>query len=129
MSEKTKQKRILLVDDNANVLVVLSDFLKSTGYAVREAKDAQGAMRAVKEELADLALIDLRMPGMDGINLMLSLKKTQPHLPVIIYSGYPSMNTAIEALKKGAKDYIPKPFNLDELSTRIKEAIDKPPLS
>ncbi|MCK4418739.1 response regulator [Candidatus Aerophobetes bacterium] len=129
MSEKTKQKRILLVDDNANVLVVLSDFLKSTGYAVREAKDAQGAMRAVKEELADLALIDLRMPGMDGINLMLSLKKTKPRLPVIIYSGYPSMNTAIEALKKGAKDYIPKPFNLDELSTRIKEAIDKPPLS
>ncbi|MCK4418743.1 response regulator [Candidatus Aerophobetes bacterium] len=125
MSEKVKQKQILLVDDTANVLAVLSDFLKSAAYAVLEAKDAQGAIEVVKEELADLALIDLRMPETDGINLMLSLKKTKPHLPVIIYSGYPSMNTAIEALKKGADDYIPKPFKLDELSTRIKEALDK----
>lgn len=125
MSEKAKQKQILLVDDTANVLAVLSDFLKSAAYAVLEAKDAQGAIEVVKEELADLALIDLRMPETDGINLMLSLKKTKPHLPVIIYSGYPSMNTAIEALKKGADDYIPKPFKLDELSTRIKEALDK----
>lgn len=81
------------------------------------------------EELPDLALIDLRMPGMNGINLMLSLKRTQLRLPVIIYSGYPSMNTAIEALKKGADDYIPQPFKLDELSTRIKESLDKPSLS
>ena len=125
MSEKAKQKQILLVDDTANVLAVLSDFLKSAAYAILEAKDAQGAIEVVKEELADLALIDLRMPETDGINLMLSLKKTKPHLPVIIYSGYPSMNTAIEALKKGADDYIPKPFKLDELSTRIKEALDK----
>ena len=125
MNEKAKQKQILLVDDTANVLAVLSDFLKSAAYAVLEAKDAQGAIEVVKEELADLALIDLRMPETDGINLMLSLKKTKPHLPVIIYSGYPSMNTAIEALKKGADDYIPKPFKLDELSTRIKEALDK----
>jgi len=125
MSEKVKQKQILLVDDTANVLAVLSDFLKSAAYAVLEAKDAQGAIEVVKEELADLALIDLRMPETDGINLMLSLKKTKPHLPVIIYSGYPSMNTAIEALKKGVDDYIPKPFKLDELSTRIKEALDK----
>lgn len=125
MSEKVKQKQILLVDDTANVLAVLSDFLKSAAYTVLEAKDAQGAIEVVKEELADLALIDLRMPETDGINLMLSLKKTKPHLPVIIYSGYPSMNTAIEALKKGADDYIPKPFKLDELSTRIKEALDK----
>lgn len=125
MNEKAKQKQILLVDDTANVLAVLSDFLKSAAYAILEAKDAQGAIEVVKEELADLALIDLRMPETDGINLMLSLKKTKPHLPVIIYSGYPSMNTAIEALKKGADDYIPKPFKLDELSTRIKEALNK----
>ena len=73
MSEKAKQKRILLVDDNKNVLAVLSDFLKISGYAVCEAKDAQGAVRIVKEEVADLSLIDLRMPGMNGINLMLFL--------------------------------------------------------
>ena len=70
------------------------------------------------------------LEGSAEINLlMLSLKKTKPHLPVIIYSGYPSMNTAIEALKKGADDYIPQPFQLDELSTRIKESLDKPSLS
>jgi len=85
MNENPKRKRILLVDDNKNVLAVLSDFLKSSGYAVCEAKDAQGAMRMVKEELADLALVDLRMPGIDGINLMFSLKKIKPPLPVIIY--------------------------------------------
>jgi len=125
MSEKTKQKRILLIDDDANVLAVISDLLKSTGYAVYEASDAQEAARVVKEEFIDLALIDLRMPGTDGIDLMLSLKKMNPHLRVIIYSGYPSMNTAIDALKKGADDYIPKPFKLGELSTKIKEFLGK----
>ena len=125
MSEKTKQKRILLVDDNANVLAVLSDFLKTTGDAVCEAKDAQRAMRMVKEELADLALIDLRMPEMNGINLMLSLKKTKPRLPVIIYSGYPSMDTAIEALKKGADDYLTKPFFLEELKASVDQVFQK----
>lgn len=125
MSEKTKQKRILLVDDDANVLAVISDLLKSTGYAVYEASDAQEATRVVKEEFIDLALIDLRMPGTDGIDLMLSLKKMKLHLRVIIYSGYPSMNTAIDALKKGADNYIPKPFKLVELSTKIKELLGK----
>lgn len=125
MSEKTKQKRILLVDDYANVLAVISDLLKSTGYAVYKASDAQEATRVVKEESIDLALIDLRMPGTDGIDLMLSLKKMKPHLRVIIYSGYPSMNTAIDALKKGADDYISKPFKLGELSTKIKELLGK----
>ena len=125
MSEKTKQKRILLVDDYANVLAVISDLLKSTGYAVYEASDAQEATRVVKEESIDLALIDLRMPGTDGIDLMLSLKKMKPHLRVIIYSGYPSMNTAIDALKKGVDDYISKPFKLGELSTKIKELLGK----
>lgn len=125
MSKKAKQKQILLVDDNTNVLAVLSDFLKSAGYAVHEAKDAQGAIEVVKEELPDLALIDLRMPGMNGINLMLSLKKTKSHLPVIIYSGYPSINTAIEALKMGADDYITKPFLLDHLKISIDQVFKK----
>ena len=125
MSEKAKQKRILLVDDNANVLAVLSDFLKSNGYTVCEARDAQRAIEVVKEELPDLALIDLRMPEMDGIKLMLSLRKTKPRLPVIIYSGYPSMNTAIEALKNGADDYIAKPFSLDELKMGINQVLKK----
>jgi len=65
------------------------------------------------------------MPGMNGINLMLSLKKTKPHLPVIIYSGYPSMNTAIEALKNGADDYLTKPFFLDGLKTSIDHVLKK----
>lgn len=125
MSEKAKQKRILLVDDSASVLAVLCDFLKTTGYAVCEAKDAQGAMRMIKEELADLALIDLRMPQMNGINLMLSLRKIKSPLPVIIYSGYPSMDTAIEALKKGADDYLTKPFFLDELKASIDQVFQK----
>ena len=125
MDRKTKEKRILLVDDNANVLAVLSDFLKGAGYTVCKAEDAEGAMRVVKEELPHLALIDLRMPGMNGIDLMLSLKKEKPQLPVIIYSGYPSINTAIEAIKNGAEDYIPQPFKLNELSTRIKKTLNK----
>lgn len=125
MSKKAKQKWILLVDDNANVLAVLSDFLKTTGYAVCEAKDAQGAMRIVKEELVDLVLIDLRMPEMNGINLMLSLRKIKSHLPVIIYSGHPSMDTAIEALKKGANDYVTKPFSLEELKASIDQVFQK----
>lgn len=125
MSQKTKQKRILLVDDNQSVLAILSDFLKGVGYAVYEAHSSQGAIEVVEENLPDLALIDFRMPGVNGIKLMRSLKKIRPLLRVIIYSGYPSMDTAINALKNGADDYVTKPFFLDELRTSIDQTFEK----
>jgi len=125
MSEKLKQRRILLVDDNANTLELLSDFLRGIGYAVRETRDAEEAMKVAKEDPVDLAIIDLKIPGMDGINLMLSLRKIKPHLPVIIYSGYPFIDTATEALKMGADDYVNKPFLLNKLKMSIDQVFDK----
>lgn len=120
-----KKKEILLVDDNINVLTVLSDIMKTLGYLVIEAKNAQEAMEIVKQKSLDLVILDLRMPDIDGIQLMRSIKKEKEGIPVIIYSGYPSVHTAVEALKDGAVDYIAKPFDIDELKRKISDVFDK----
>jgi len=125
MDKKTTQKRILLVDDNPDMLMVLSDILENAGYVVKKTRSVQGAMKIVEQKFPDLVLIDLRMPKTDGIQLMHSIKKKYPEILVIIYSGYPSIDTAVEALKDGADDYISKPFQLDELRTRVSNALNK----
>ncbi len=125
MDKKTAQKRILLVDDNPDMLMVLSDILKNAGYVVKKTRSAQGAMKIVEQKFPDLVLIDLRMPKTDGIQLMHSIKKKNPEILVIIYSGYPSIGTAVEALKDGADDYISKPFKLNELRTRVSKVLNK----
>jgi len=123
--KKNKKKEILLVDDNVNVLTVLSDILKTMGYLVMEAKNAQEAMQAIDQKSPDLVILDLRMPETDGIQLMRSIKEKKQEIPIIIYSGYPSVRTAVEALKDGAVDYIAKPFDIDELKIKISDVFNK----
>ena len=96
-----KQKRILIVDDEANVRVVFSDVLRKESYMVKGVKDGPEAIKAIGEETFDLALVDLRMPRMDGIEVLENIKKRKPEIPVIIYTGYGSVTTAVEAMRKG----------------------------
>jgi len=120
-----KQKYILLVDDEVNARVVFSDVLRGEGYRVKEVKDGYEAIKAIERESFDLALVDLRMPKMSGIEVLENIKKKKPQVPVIIYSGYITPSTAVEAMRKGAFDYISKLSSLEELKLSIKRALTK----
>ncbi len=119
-----RQRRILLVDDEANVRTVFSDILKKESYLVKEAKDGPEAIKAIDEETFDLALVDLRMPHMDGIEVLENIKKRKPEIPVIVYTGYGSITSAVEAMRKGAFDYLNKPFSPQQLKSNIKKALE-----
>ncbi len=118
-----RQKRILLVDDEANVIKVFSDVLSRESYIVRGVENGLEAIKAMKEETFDLALVDLKMPYMDGIEVLENIKKIKPQLPVIIYTGYGSVTSAVESMRKKAADYLNKPFSPEELKSSIKKAL------
>ena len=120
-----KQKRILLVDDEANVRRVFSDVLKKESYIVKGVKDGPEAIKAVEQEKFDLALVDLRMPRMDGIEVLENIKRIKPHIPVIIYTGYGSVTTAVECMRRRAADYLNKPFSPQELKSSIRKALER----
>ncbi len=120
-----KQKYILVVDDEINVRTVFSDILKKEGYCVRDVKNGYEAIKAVDEESFDLVLVDLGMPQMNGIETLENIKKRKPQLQVIIYTEYGSITTAVEAIRKGAVDYLNEPFSPRELKLSIKKAFEQ----
>ena len=121
---KKRQKRILVVDDEANVREVFSDVLGRESYIVKGVENGPEAIKAIKEETFDLTLVNLRMPCMDGIEVLENIKKTKPQLPVIIYTGYGSITTAVESMRKRAADYLNKPFSPEELKSSIRKALE-----
>lgn len=116
--------RILLVDDDPLVRDALSKWFLSEGYRVQPAANASQALEAIQWSQYDLALIDIQMPGMGGIELQGRLREVCPDLAVIIVTGYPSEPTAAQALGFGAVAYLTKPVDLDELSGLVAEAIE-----
>ncbi len=118
-----RQKKILLVDDEANVIKVFSDILSRESYIVKGVENGPEAIKAIKEETFDLALVDLKMPHMDGIEVLENIKRVKPQLPVIIYTGYGSVTSAVESMRKKAADYLNKPFSPEELKLSIKKAL------
>ncbi len=123
--QKKLPSYILLVDDEANVRTVFSDVLKRAGYRVKLVEDGHEAIKELEQKTYNLALVDLRMPKMGGIQVLESLKKIKPELPVIIYTGYGSVTTAVEAMRKGASNYLSKPFSPEELKLAIKKALEQ----
>jgi len=116
--------RILVVDDEAIVLESLADWFKQDGYSVGKAHNGKEALRAIAEEDYDIALLDIKMPGMDGIELQSKLAAQKPDLTVIIMTAYASVDSAVKALKAGAYDYITKPFDPEELSILVRRAAE-----
>ena len=128
MTRKVEKKLlcyILLVDDEPNIRTVFSDVLKRAGYRVKAVEDGHKAVKEVEEKTYNLALVDLRMPKMDGIEVLENIKKKKPEIPVIIYTGYGSVTTAVEAMRKGAADYLNKPFSPEELKLAIKKVLEQ----
>jgi len=115
---------ILVVDDEKNYLLVLDTLLSEEGYEVITAESGIKALQILEEAELDLVVTDLKMPKMSGIKLLEHIKKNNPDLPVIMMTAYGTIDTAIEAMKKGAYDYITKPFQNEELKLNIRKAID-----
>ncbi|MCL6480897.1 MAG: sigma-54 dependent transcriptional regulator [Firmicutes bacterium] len=114
---------VLIVDDEAVVRDSLGKWLSEEGYEVGTAENATEALKRLVEQRWDLALVDIRMPGTDGIELQKRFRQIDPDLIVIIITGYASVETAVQALKQGAYDYVTKPFDPDDIAHLIRNAI------
>ena len=117
--------RILIVDDDESVRKVLATILHEEGYHVDSAKNGKEAIRKSKANFYNLALIDIRLPDMEGIDLLTMMKETTPKMVKIIVTGYPSLHNAIEAVNRGADAYIMKPFRVENALTTIEAHLKK----
>ena len=117
--------RILIVDDEQSMLDFLSLMLKKEGYKIITADNGYKAREIIKQEELDLIISDIKMSGIDGIELLKITKEIIPDATVILITAYASTKTAIQALKLGAYDYISKPFDIDELKIIIEKALEK----
>ncbi|MBN1268395.1 MAG: response regulator [Kiritimatiellae bacterium] len=118
------KEHILIVDDEEIVRTGLAEDLQRDGFRVTTAASGEEALRCLGAQGADLVLCDLVMEGMDGMHLLRNARTTHPDLPVIMMTGYGSMNTAIEALRLGASDYIQKPAGPEEIIHRVRTVLD-----
>ncbi len=118
-----KAAKILIVDDELNMRLVLKAMLKKEGYEVVTAADGLEALKVLREEKIAVVATDLKMPRLDGMGLLDRIMQDDPSLPVIILTAYGTVANAVDALKKGAFDYLTKPFEQDELKTVILKAV------
>lgn len=112
--------RILVVDDEANARSALAELLREEGYAVETAADGFKALPKLEEFGPDLLLTDLKMPGMDGMELMKRAWESDPERVVVVMTAYGSVDTAVAAMRQGAADYLTKPVDLDEVTARVR---------
>ena len=119
-----KKVNIMVVDDEEIVRASLTSWLEEDGYRVEAVESGRKALERLPEREWDLMLVDLKMPGMDGIELMDEVHKTAPEMLVIIMTAYATVDTAVKAMKKGAYDYFVKPFNPDDISLTIRKIVD-----
>jgi two-component system response regulator GlrR len=117
-------KRLLVVDDDTNLLELVRRKLSAAEYEIKTALTASEAIKAVEEENFHLCVADLRLADGDGISLMNELHAISPHMPVIILTGYGSVESAVDAMKKGAYSYLTKPFDTQELLLQIERAVE-----
>src|SRR5271169_2647758 len=117
--------RIMIVDDDLAFRVGTLALLDDNGYASAIATNGDEAMRKLGEQHVDLVLSDLVMPGMNGIELLQHIKNNYPGVPVIMVTGFASIGTAVEAMRLGARDYVTKPCDNDELLIKIRRALEE----
>ena len=117
-----EKKHILIVDDEISICEVLGQYLKKEGYTVSLASSGEEALEVLARETVHLIISDIKMPGISGVDLLKKVKETTQSLPVLMTTGFPTLDTAIEALKLGAYDYMTKPFHLEEIGEKVKRA-------
>ncbi len=109
------KEKILIVEDDPAMRLGMSHFLASSGYSVKAIEDGNKALSAIEQEIFDVAIVDLKLPGVDGLTLLKHIKNVQPKAGVIMITAFADVKTAVPSMKDGAFDYIAKPFSNDEL--------------
>jgi len=117
--------RILVIDDDENIRKVLETILEDEGYIVETAETAKKGIEKSEKTFYNLALIDVRLPDMEGIELLSKLRNTKPKMRKIIVTGYPTLQNAVAAVNKGADAYVMKPFEVDKILQTIREQLKK----
>ena len=117
-------EKILVVDDEANMLVLCESVLRKEGYVVVCAASAEEALAQLEKESVDLLITDLRLPGMDGMELVQRIKTQQPGLPYLLLTGHGTIQSAVAAMKDGAADYLTKPVDVEELKVVARKALE-----
>ncbi len=125
-----KDVRILVVDDEMIVREALSNYLREDGYEAIAVESGEEALKKVESERWNILFVDFKMPGMDGLEVLREVKKVTSDLPVIIITAYATVDSAVQAMKDGAYDYVVKPFSIDVLFKRIEAILRRrnPPL-
>ncbi|SPP63597.1 sigma-54-dependent transcriptional regulator [Nitrospira lenta] len=118
-------EKILVVDDEQSLREVLSIMLKRAGYAVTAVSDGEEAIEQVQKEIFDLVITDLRMPKVDGMEVLRAVKSASPETVVLIITAFATADSAVDAMKQGAYDYLTKPFQVDEVQLIIRNALEK----
>ena len=116
---------ILVVDDDISILEGVAIILRNEGYTVDTVSRGSEALKKLEEDHYAIVIVDLMMPGIDGMDLLQEIKRKKPDITVIMITGYPSIKTAVKSIKLNAFDYIPKPFTPDELRSLIARALEK----
>jgi len=117
--------RILIVDDDENIRKVLKTILEDEGYVVESVDTAKKAIEKSEQAFYNLALIDVRLPDMEGVELLAKMRDTKPKMRKIIITGYPTLHNAVAAVNRGADAFVMKPFDVEKLLQTIKEQLQK----
>jgi DNA-binding NtrC family response regulator len=118
-------KKILIVDDDHKVRATISKILKAKGYQTDEASSGKEAIEKATSKNFDIVLLDLMMPTVSGMDVLVELRKSKPKTKEIMMTGFATVNNAVEAIKKGASDYISKPFQAEELDATIRRCLEE----
>ncbi len=118
-------KKILIVDDDDELRSNLSEILRAKGYHTDEASSGEEAVKRAASENFDIVLLDLMMPGVSGMDVLVELGKIKPKTKVIMITAFATIDNAVEAIKKGASDYISKPFKIEELNVTIRQVMEE----
>ncbi len=123
--DKKKAPKVLVVDDDRSLADNLVEFLSKLGYRAQGAYSGEEALELFRREEYDLVVTDLMMPGMDGMELLEALKIIDDKAVVLVITGYGTIESAVEAIRRGAYDFIPKPFKLAELEVIVQRALER----
>ena len=117
------RRRVLLVDDDPAILDILTQYMKIIGLEAVSAQSGEAALKIFNKDEFDIVVSDIKMANMDGLALLGEIKKIDPGVLFIIITGYPSIESVLEAMKKGATDYLVKPFQFDEIKIKVERAL------